>query len=103
MPKHIDITGKRFGQVVAIRPIPERYHDGSVQWLCRCDCGQAFTCPLTILRQRAHMNCGCIGKYARRRKPNTRTTAPTPDVVQARIQSFLCTYPATELEMKENN
>lgn len=33
-----DITGERFGHLVAMKETAERFN-GKVVWLCRCDCG----------------------------------------------------------------
>lgn len=41
--KTIDMTGRRFGNVVAIRPEP--LPGSKTKWFCKCDCGQEFkTC-----------------------------------------------------------
>ena len=34
-----DISGQRFGKLIAICPTDERAMDGSVIWKCKCDCG----------------------------------------------------------------
>lgn len=39
MPQKRDLTGKRFGRLTAIRPTDKRDSNGSVLWVCRCDCG----------------------------------------------------------------
>lgn len=64
MPKMIDITGKRFGKLVAISPSKER-KDSFVMWVCQCDCGNK-----TIVRSRSLINgdtksCGCLGIISR--------------------------------------
>jgi hypothetical protein len=37
MPKALDLTGQRFGKLVARRKAPSR--SGKTYWLCECDCG----------------------------------------------------------------
>lgn len=54
MPKHIDITGGRFGKLVAV----EYVHRG--RWLCKCDCGGSRICIVTRLVRGATTHCGCI-------------------------------------------
>lgn len=39
MGKALDLTGKRFGQLTAIRRV-ENNAWGKAQWLCQCDCGE---------------------------------------------------------------
>lgn len=37
--KAIDITGLRFGKLIALKPTEKRCN-GQVYWLCQCDCGK---------------------------------------------------------------
>ena len=37
--KPTDISGIRFGLLTAIKPTNKRASNGSVIWLCKCDCG----------------------------------------------------------------
>ena len=39
MGKMLDLTGQRFGKLVAVRPV-KRTGDEHVWWECRCDCGE---------------------------------------------------------------
>ena len=39
--QHVDLTGRRFGKVVALAPTDKRLN-GSVVWHCVCDCGTHF-------------------------------------------------------------
>ncbi len=53
-----DITGARFGLLVALRP------DGKTPkydtlWLCQCDCGQQSTVRGSSLRYGSSKSCGC--------------------------------------------
>lgn len=54
-----DITGQRFGRLVAICPIEERAANGGIRWLCHCDCGE-LVCPTMNNLKRGHTtSCGC--------------------------------------------
>ena len=62
----IDITGQRFGKLVALKLIPKEertWKNKERAWLCKCDCGN-----LTIVRQRNLLgsrvtkSCGCLRK-----------------------------------------
>lgn len=35
----VDITGDRFGRLAALNGTNKRGSDGSIIWLCQCDCG----------------------------------------------------------------
>lgn len=54
MSEVIDITGHRFGRLVAISYVnPKR-------WLCRCDCGTETIIPGDNLRRAITKSCGCL-------------------------------------------
>ena len=55
-----DLTGKRFGRLIAIG----RTHNkgGRTTWLCKCDCGNYTTVIAKHLVSKAIMSCGCLLK-----------------------------------------
>ena len=53
-----DITGKRFGKLVAIERIGSR--NGKALWRCRCDCGKYTDVPGSALRSGGTKSCGCL-------------------------------------------
>ena len=53
-----DITGQRFGNLIAIKPTDER-RNGSVMWECKCDCGNTTYVRATALRANHNQSCGC--------------------------------------------
>ena len=57
MPKAIDITGKRFGRLVAIEPTNERTKQGDIIWKCKCDCGN--TSNVSAKNLKVVKSCGC--------------------------------------------
>lgn len=57
--KSIDITGKRFGLLVAIKPTEKRASNGSIIWECKCDCGNTTYVPLGQLTRGHTLSCGC--------------------------------------------
>ena len=64
-----DITGQRFGRLVALYPL------GSVKknilWRCKCDCGGAKDVIVGELNSRNTRSCGCL--IAENRVPNSTT------------------------------
>ena len=54
----IDITGRRFGRLTAVRPTDER-RNGHVIWECKCDCGSTKFVPSSYLRNGTTTSCGC--------------------------------------------
>lgn len=58
-----DISGKRFGRLIAIKPTKERdKYTSSVIWECKCDCGNNKKVSLSDLRDGGVLSCGCIKK-----------------------------------------
>ena len=60
--KRRDLTGQRFGRLVAVRPIRWRSkaQPCSVAWLCKCDCGSVAIAALANLTKGLKSSCGCI-------------------------------------------
>jgi len=56
MPEMIDITGQRYGQLIAIRPVEQR--DRKWFWSCRCDCGATIVVQGKKLRNGHTRSCG---------------------------------------------
>ena len=61
-PKATDISGQRFGRLVALNPTGERAHKGRVVWLCTCDCGNKALVVSSQLTQGRTKSCGCLRK-----------------------------------------
>lgn len=61
-----DITGQRFGRLVAIKLIPREERTWSNKeraWLCRCDCGnEVIVRQRNLLGARMTKSCGCLRK-----------------------------------------
>lgn len=54
-----DITGMRFGKLVAVEPTDIR-DGGTVVWRCRCDCGKEILASLHKLCSGYRKSCGCL-------------------------------------------
>ena len=54
----MDLTGQRFGKLVALRPMEERKH-GYIMWECQCDCGNVVSVLTSRLTNGAVSSCGC--------------------------------------------
>ena len=64
-PRQKDISGQRFGKLVAIEPAGGT-SKGSVIWRCRCDCGGEVCTPLHQLTAGYRKSCGCLSHPARK-------------------------------------
>lgn len=54
-----DISGQRFGRLLAIRKCG-RNSSSEILWLCRCDCGREYIVSGTHLRRGVTRSCGCL-------------------------------------------
>lgn len=54
-----DITGQRFGRLVAIEPTDERRHN-NVVWKCKCDCENMVLVSGEKLIRGNTQSCGCL-------------------------------------------
>ena len=63
MVKSVDISGKRFGKLIAIRfdHKEKKYKNISFQyWLFKCDCGNQVVLPKRGVMSGNTKSCGCI-------------------------------------------
>lgn len=65
MAKFKDLTGQRYGRLIAIECIGSQ--NGKAVWKCRCDCGNYKEVTGDSLRQRNVKSCGCLGKENRQK------------------------------------
>jgi len=59
MTKPRDITGQRFGKLVAIKSAYSN-HKGQKVWEMLCDCGNMANVALSELVQNKTKSCGCL-------------------------------------------
>lgn len=57
----LDITGQRFGRLVALKVVDKPDRQGTY-WLCKCDCGKEKAIHVSSLRRGATTSCGCFHK-----------------------------------------
>lgn len=62
MPNFIDITGQRFGRLVALEIDNDNSRHGINKWVCRCDCGNYKSVWIGSLRRGQTQSCGCLQK-----------------------------------------
>lgn len=56
-----DLTGQRFGRLIAIEPTEKR-SNGKIVYYCLCDCGKKCFVGSADLRKRHTRSCGCLKK-----------------------------------------
>lgn len=71
MPKAIDITGKKFGALVALRPTTDRDQRGSVVWECECACGVRARVNASDLKHGNTTSCGCRANLKKHGEANS--------------------------------
>lgn len=60
MGKPKDITGQRFGRLVALERSKNKAPNGSYCWICKCDCGAIKEVGICYLKRGASRSCGCL-------------------------------------------
>lgn len=60
MGKFVDLTGQRFGRLVALERCETVKHGNHVKWLCQCDCGNTIKVRSNSLRFGNTISCGCF-------------------------------------------
>lgn len=56
-PRRQDISGQRFGRLVATEFVSVK--NERAYWLCQCDCGNKITTAISRLRNGITQSCGC--------------------------------------------
>lgn len=59
MTAPLDLAGRRFGRLVAVRNVGPNHH-GKILWECVCDCGKMMRCISSCLVRGATKSCGCL-------------------------------------------
>lgn len=68
----VDLTGQRFGKLVAVKPTGEMRW-GSEIWECVCDCGQTTKVIKANLVSGGTLSCGCLRHTPRKLTANRDT------------------------------
>ncbi len=78
----IDLTGKRFGRLVA-QAKDRSVTDDEARWRCRCDCGRETRVRSSSLRNGTSQSCGCLRQELLCARPvkhgHTTHGKPTPE------------------------
>ncbi|MGV8907199.1 MAG: hypothetical protein ACOH15_11435 [Acetobacterium sp.] len=57
-----DISGQRFGHLIALEKAEKIGKDTHTAWSCRCDCGNEIITTKYLLTSGKKTNCGCLSK-----------------------------------------
>ncbi len=86
MAEFIDLTGQRFGKLVAIYYIKGR---NGYLWNCDCDCGNNLTVEACQLKNH-RKSCGCIKKYDLTGRKFNRLYAEEKIVIKGKRPYYVC-------------
>lgn len=59
-PRRLDLTGQRFGRLVALKLSDSRGPSNQIKWDCACDCGETIAVMANSLRNGTTQSCGCL-------------------------------------------
>ena len=71
MSRLIDLTGQRFGRLIAVERVIPRPGSRNARWRCVCDCGNETLVLGTTLRRGESKSCGCLRAELQRNKMTT--------------------------------
>ncbi len=77
MGKPLDITGQRYGRLVALRRT--RKVRRMWKWLCQCDCGNTSEVRIAALRNGNTRSCGCLASEGIVSRTKTHGMKHTPE------------------------
>lgn len=93
MPAALDITGQRFGTLLAINSYRDK---GKLKWVCLCDCGNSVYTNVGSLRCGNTTNCGCNRKVKTALLKYSHGMVGTPEYIAwASMKSRCSTDPNT--------
>lgn len=77
MPSLLDVTGERYGRLVALKRVGKR--GDRTLWQFKCDCGNTVTRALADVRYGHTRSCGCLHNelLAKRNKSNAKHSGST--------------------------
>lgn len=58
----LELTGQRFGRLLAIEPGEVVSPGRNLTWICRCDCGNTVVVKGSLLKRGSTRSCGCLSK-----------------------------------------
>ena len=91
LPRPKDLTGQRFGKLVAMKPTEER-KNGFVMWECQCDCGNVALVRSVSLLNGNTTSCGCLLAASEKKNGNAK------DLTGQRFGLLLAVKPTEERE-----
>ena len=68
MAKMNDLTGQRFGRLIAIKSTNKRNVGRNVIWLCKCECGNTSEISSGSLLSGDTKSCGCLAREKNQQK-----------------------------------
>lgn len=71
MPKFIDITGNKYGNLTVLNREPNYVNPNgrvSVMWKCRCECGNEKVLESHSLKSGNTTSCGCVAREQRAKR-----------------------------------
>ena len=78
MGKKQNLLGSKQGRLLVVEELQERSSQGSVQWLCQCDCGEYTTITTKVFNSLVKMSCGCLIKDTQASRHVTHGMSSTP-------------------------
>lgn len=72
------LRGEKFGRLEVIGETKHRTRQGSIKWMCQCDCGKQIIVDTSSLKNGNTQSCGCLRLDRLRKKITTHGMSDTP-------------------------
>lgn len=95
MQKIRDLTGQRFGRLVAKYPTDKRLCS-SVVWHCECDCGKSCDVATVNLRNGSTKSCGCLHREAAKKQIGKNRNPKFKDISGQVFGELTALYPVLD-------
>lgn len=92
MPAKKDLTGQRFGKLIATRDVGNQH--GSRAWECMCDCGRTHVATASNLGFGSVRSCGCTHLTPKPKHGHARAGAESKTYMVWKQMVQRCTNPA---------
>lgn len=90
--RQIDISGMRFGRLLAVRP-EQKEACRITKWRCLCDCGEITFVRAWHLKQGTVRSCGCLNRELLSKRPCNHGLSDSPEYNSWRKMRERCQNP----------
>lgn len=89
-------VGSVVGRLTVLEKLSERTKNGSVIWICQCDCGEVVKAQSSSLNSGLKQSCGCLEEDTRTTRRSTHGRSRTREYNSWLAMRQRCYYPKSD-------